>query len=282
MTENIIHWSNEAPLLGYGESDSAGAWLKFRVTPEDLEHFRGLKGTVFYLTTVEIANDGTPVVKATSEESQDDKNTRAARMMDAVKTAEPVKPYGHQASELYRSGFFYALPVLEAIGTDVEFLDWIRAQPCAVTGERDYHKDEATGVVTERCEAAHVRRIADGAGTAEKPPYSAIPLVHAWHDAQTRYGESVFADLSKNVYDRESRLLGVEVNLDAKNAARLGKEWMDKTRNKYVVDWASHTLASLFGKQSMGFVDPDDVVLWATARNIPHYLPKTYTIKGAA
>ena len=29
MTDPRIHWSEEAQLIGYGESDSTGAWIKF-------------------------------------------------------------------------------------------------------------------------------------------------------------------------------------------------------------------------------------------------------------
>ena len=42
-----ITWAGETQLMGYGESDSSGAWIKFQVMPEDLDMFRGLKGEVF-------------------------------------------------------------------------------------------------------------------------------------------------------------------------------------------------------------------------------------------
>src|SRR4030066_2228611 len=113
MNENLIHWSDEAQLLGYGESDSTGAWLKFRLTPEDLDKLRGHKGTVFYLTTVEIAADGQPVAKIkfiddhyveTGEASQEARNRTAEAVLGKVASAE-TKPFGKQASELYRTGF---------------------------------------------------------------------------------------------------------------------------------------------------------------------------------
>lgn len=55
-----------------------------------------------------------------------------------------------------------------------------------------------------------------------------------------------------------------------------GKEWMDKLRNKYVVDWASHKLASDFGSSSMGFVSPKVIRRWAIDNNIESYLPAAY------
>jgi hypothetical protein len=58
--EEIVYWADDAQLMGYGESDSAGAWLKFQIQPEDLEKFRGLKGTVFYAALVKRQESGAP------------------------------------------------------------------------------------------------------------------------------------------------------------------------------------------------------------------------------
>jgi len=55
-----VYYSNDMQLMGYGESDSSGAWVKFQVEPGDLEQFRGLKGTVFNITMVRYQDDGTP------------------------------------------------------------------------------------------------------------------------------------------------------------------------------------------------------------------------------
>lgn len=161
------------------------------------------------------------------------------------------KPYGEYARELHRLGWWWQPGVLEAIGSDTDFLAWVRQQPCAVTGEYDRNED-AHGNQVLRCEAAHVRRIANGAGTAEKPPYSAIPLVHYWHAQQTVKGESVFAN----------------------GDAGAGRAWMDAARQKYVVAWASETLARALGAQSMGYVEPHILVAWAEAHGLG--LPNKY------
>jgi len=55
-----LHWTGEAQLMGYGESDSSGAWIKLQVLAEDLDHFRGLKGTTFDLT---LENPNQPIGK---------------------------------------------------------------------------------------------------------------------------------------------------------------------------------------------------------------------------
>jgi len=178
------------------------------------------------------------------------------------KIINDAKPYGKAASELYRAGFFYNPSVLKAIGTDEEFLEWIRQQPCAMTGEFDRNED-GQGNFIERCEAAHVRRIANGAGTAEKPPYSAIPLVRFWHGAQTKFGERVFdtSDLHR-------------FNIDGDPIK--GRAWADRQRNFYLTQWAGHKLAETLGTTSMGLVPPPLLKDWAEEHDLQMFLPAAY------
>jgi len=218
VTDPRIHWSDEAQLIGYGESDSTGAWIKFIIKPEDLIHFRGLKSTIFYMTLVELNNDGKPVEK--------------------VSANVPEKPYGKQASALYANGFFLVPQVLERIGTDKEFREWLKTQPCCIQAMN--HDGDVV--------AAHVRRIANGAGVALKPDYSAIPLCNMHHVVQHQHGESAIG----------------------------GKEWADKQRAKYLQTWASHTLAKVFGQESMGYVDPKDLRMWAREFDVEQWLPREY------
>lgn len=232
MTENLIHWSDEAQLLGYGESDSTGAWLKFRVNPEDLEEFRGLKGTVFYLTVIQMDAEGKPVARTAAVDAP----------VEPEKPAQPAHEYGQQASDLYRNGFFLVPDVLRAIGTDEEFLEWVRQQPCCLYGKK-WEPDHAGDVV-----AAHVRRIANGAGTSIKPEYSAVPLCDRHHKLQHQSGESAIGS----------------------------KELLDRLRNRYLQVWAAHKLASDFGKDSIGDVDPRYIRDWAGAVDIEKWLPTVY------
>ena len=266
MTDLVPTFSGEVMLASWKETHTGGAVVSFFLpNPADLDVFRGMTvrkggtaGQRLACVLVEIGEDEGPV--------QSPGPTVGRHIESAEASKKEVKPWGKEASELYKCGFFYAQKVLEAIGTDAEFLDWIRAQPCAVTGERDYHKDEATGTVTERCDPAHVRTVANGAGTAIKPPYCAIPLVHQLHDIETKHGKAALY-LSANV--------GYEA-MPQNVLERAASEWMDKQRNEYVVAWASKTLAAHFKQLSMGFVPPTDMRLWAKEHSVEHYLPAAY------
>lgn len=55
-----IHWSGETQLMGFGESDTSGAWVKFQLMPEDLEKFRGLKGQCFNVVMEQVETADTP------------------------------------------------------------------------------------------------------------------------------------------------------------------------------------------------------------------------------
>ena len=178
----------------------------------------------------------------------------------AKKEDKDAKPYGKEAAELYRLGWFFNQKVLEAIGTDEEYLAWIEKQECCATallsvGTRI--KADGLGCASEETRfvdhigdvvAAHVRRIANGAGTGIKPPYSAIPLCHGHHDLQHQAGESAIG----------------------------GKVWCDEQRNKHLVDWASHKLANTLGHPSMGFVPPNALREWAMRFELLQHLPQVY------
>ena len=115
-----------------------------------------------------------------------------ARLEDKV-ALEEMRPqagkrqplYGKLAKELKLSGFFRTPAVWEAIGTDDEYLAWVKRQPSAVTGVFSEYHDNGEGYSIP----AHVRRVEHGAGTAIKPPYSAIPLTKNQHDDTHQHGD---------------------------------------------------------------------------------------------
>lgn len=65
MSQVNIFFHEEVKLMGYGESDSSGCWVKIEVMPDDLQRFRGMKGERFYMTLVQIGADEVPVQRTT-------------------------------------------------------------------------------------------------------------------------------------------------------------------------------------------------------------------------
>ena len=155
----------ETKLMGYGESDSSGAWIKLQVLPDDLETFRGLKGEVF---------------------------ETALRNVDRgpIKPAKPEKgPHGQHAKDLILSGFLNSAKVREFFGGDEAYQAWVRTMPSAISGTFEDHTPGGDGVSVY----AHVRRSGES-GTAYKPKYSGIPLTYQEHAAQHQYGETACLD----------------------------------------------------------------------------------------
>lgn len=160
--------------------------------------------------------------------------------------------YGQEAKALYQSSFFRTPEVWEAIGTDKEYLEWVKHQASAKSGDfsewHDHHGDKF-------CVAAHVRHIEHGSGTGIKPPYSAIPLTSPEHNLSHQKGDGAVGS----------------------------REWWDKMRIKYVHAWCWETAKQQIqaenpGKEftSFGLIPPLYVEGWATRRDILRHLPALY------
>lgn len=228
MSELKILYHGEARLADWGESRTGGKWVKLFLPDLDetdpLDSFRGMD---------------TPSMKRSGHVLQ--LTIAEGDIIAATKTPEP-KHWGYLSRKLYSLGFFHAQEVLEVLGTDDEFLAWIRTQPSA-------HSKEFSEFINGqgRCEAAHVRR-SNNAGTGIKPEYSAIPLTHDEHALQHQQGESAIRD----------------------------REWFDSQASKYRVLWAKTKLCELFNVESTRYIDPVNLVLWAIEKGIYHLLPKDY------
>ena len=169
-------------------------------------------------------------------------HTRQADVPRETKTTDGS--YGHQARELRLSGFFRVPEVWRAIGSDEEFLNWLRFQKCAYCGGQDYIGE--TGDL--KCEAAHVRRVSAGSGTSIKPEYSAVALCRKHHAMQHDKGESSLGD----------------------------KDWWAKKRVQAVSEWGWITLREQLGYGSWKDVPPDQLLVWAAERELDGYLPAVY------
>ena len=160
-----------------------------------------------------------------------------------IEKVPPRGNYGLEAKALKLSSFFRTPDVWKQVGTDEQYLNWVRGRPCAHCGDYNYLDDGR-----QVCEAAHVRRVVSGSGTAIKPPYSAIPLCHKHHKLQHDNGEDAIG----------------------------GREKVDKLRIHHVEQWAWDTLKATLGYDSWREVPPNVLRGWADDRNIMKFLPEEY------
>ena len=163
----------------------------------------------------------------------------AEDMSKALVESEPEALYGDQARILRLSAFFRTPTVWKAIGTDDEFLKWVRSRHCCLC---------KGNLGLSSSEAAHVRRVANGSGMGIKPIYSAIPLCHTHHMEQHNQGEETMG----------------------------GKEMFDKLRIKYVSKWAWDALKEILDCSSWKFVNPDKFIEWCKLNNVEKFIPAEY------
>lgn len=147
--------------------------------------------------------------------------------------------YGHEAKALRLSGFFRMPEVWKAIGTDDDYLHWLKGQKCSYCGR----KNAGWSIVP-----AHVRRVANGAGTGIKPEYSAIALCSMCHNLQHQKGEGALG----------------------------GKEQFDKWRIDQLEQWAWETLKAGLGHSHWSNVPPAEMLAWAQRYELDRYLPAIY------
>lgn len=173
------------------------------------------------------------------------------RLKDAV-AAEESRPksdiceplYGHYAKALKLSSFFRNPKVWPSIGTDADYLEWLKLQPCALSGRHSEYHDDGSALSIP----AHVRRVEHGSGTAIKPLYSAIPLTNILHQKCHQEGDSA-----------------------------IGSEgWWEHKRIWYVQKWCWETLKAKLGYASWANVPPQELIKWALTNGVFEYLPREY------
>jgi hypothetical protein len=218
------------------ERKDGGLALKIIVAAAHKERFRELWPTPGLLAVL----------------AREDPVTGKRRMIDtAAGAAEEPAAYGRFARVLRTHvSFMLARKVWEAVGTDDEYLEWCKHQKCAKCGWTP-HWEMSTFML---CDPAHVRRIADGAGVALKPAYSAIPLCHDHHVEQHRVGEAILG----------------------------GKEAVDRARIKHVQDWVWDTLKATLGFEHWSEVPPATLVTWAREHDLVDTLPDVYLEAAAS
>ena len=156
---------------------------------------------------------------------EDENNNGAGKLMQA----------------LYRGGWFHAPKVLEALGKDAMFLQWCRQQP------RCWACDGAP-LEDNPIVAAHYRKVAAGAGTSIKPPYSAIPLCKFCHDKQHQHGYSIISPAP----------------------------WWEEKVAKARHEWGHQRMRDIFETTSMTAVPTKYVVEWALEHELNSLIPAEF------
>lgn len=241
--EIIFH--DDVQLLDWGESRGTGPWIKLRLAdPDDLDKFRGMD---------------TATMKKTGHILS---MTLATGDIAAIAQDEPQQKSGHGAfwRDLMRSGFFLNVPVLQKIGTEAEFESWVRLQPSVLDGAQDW--DEAKG--RGQCVVAHVRRVAKGSGTAQRPPFFAVPLTHEQHAVQHQAGEFRAFKWWRPDDDAEA---GV---------------WFERQAEQMQRAWGSKRLAMKLNPEakSRSEISPDEVFRWANEAHVWQYVPTSLKRAG--
>lgn len=155
MSPEDFLFIDEVKIMGYGESDTQGRWLKLQIDEDVLDAIRGLKGQMLEVGARLVDNDG---------ERRSSKPQRG--------------PYSATANYLYKSGFFNNPKVWPHLGTDKDYQQWCREHEsgCVICGD-------------PHVEYAHVRRVSRGSGIGIKPEYSGLPMCHEHHSLQHSRGE---------------------------------------------------------------------------------------------
>lgn len=148
---------------------------------------------------------------------------------------------GKLMQQLYRAGWFHAPKVLQALGKDAMFLQWVRGQStCWACDGRNLDDNPIV--------AAHYRKVASGAGTGLKPPYSAIPLCKFCHDKQHAHGYGVISPTG----------------------------WWEEKVAKARQDWGHQRMRDIFRTTSMTAVPAQHVVEWALENELSSLIPSEY------
>ena len=247
LTPDDVDLMDDLKLMGFGESDSSGAWIKLQVMPEHLDKFRGLKGELFEITMRLLDNSHKPV-------------------------RTPVaKEYGGNANILFRAGFFYNPKVVTHIGTDEEYQDYVRLKRCIICGGFTSIYEEGENAGEGYCDYAHIRRVAAGAGTGEKPLYSGVPMCNKHHRLQHSAGELA-------PYNEYMKIKGKETT---PNAA-VARHWFEEQGSKMLAEWAHKKFANDFGYASLASVPPKKIIDWCNKVGVIYYLPAGFSATDGA
>ena len=179
--------------------------------------------------------------------SQIDSRVAMAQMLNEGQIAQVEQARSESSKDgkfyqaLHKAGFFIVPAVCQAVGTDDQFLDWIRQQTKSATGR-------PSGGESGPIVPAHVRRVANGSGTGIKPPFAAIPLTDQEHRLQHQKGETAIAS----------------------------REQWDKWRANYLTYWVKSRIYEHFNINSLTELPAADFLAWVEYNNLMKYIPQAW------
>jgi hypothetical protein len=250
MAEILFH--DEAQLLDYGESRTAGPYIKLRLPdPSALGVFRGMDtatekraGHILHVTIAQ----GDIIAEPAQLEMYGPPESQCAR-------------------ELWRVGFFFNPRVYVALGTDAEFRDWVETQPSVLSGKFNEYRDGAGRCVAHHVLSSEAAPSRDGPNP-NKPEYRSVPLTHEEHQFLHQHGP--LAAL------REYKDVEMFADQDSNQARKSSLEWWKKAAADHVSRWAHRRLVEVFGAESLNDVAMCEIVQWAEKHELRRYLPNCF------
>lgn len=244
--QTVYH--GEIQYLGYGESVADGAWIKWRIADaDDLQPYRDLsREKKLSKTMLNLVITRGDIIPAEDEPEN--------------------KIYGKHAQALYGSNVLITPQVLNHIGTDDDYAEYIRNMKCLVCHKGDWN-DKRYQMI---CDPAHVRR-ASTDGIAFKGDYTPrVPLCREHHQYQHAHGEDALYAVPGN--------LSLNPKTEFINPGD-GREWMESHGYKYLHEWARDTLKKTLGYQSWAQVPPEVLREWWNEHDLPvTMLPRMYRV----
>ena len=162
-------------------------------------------------------------------------------------------PYSNEAQALWRMGFFNIRQVWKAAGTDKQYLEWLKGQPCVVHSKPgcppENYVDGALQIIPAHVRVTDEAAGLEGGGTGIKPKYSAVSVCNTAHQRQHNNGyESVLPMV----------------------------QWIARAHQQ-VTQWASETIKADLGRDHWHQVAPVELLQWCAERGVDKsWLPRIY------
>ena len=303
----MVIYNGLSKVLSYGRDSKNGQWFKVSALDSDQfnESMKRLSGQVAVYVTIAIDGDMVMqdkefLLKTASSSSRSANNYRLQHpeidnsLYDEAKiwcdegkdiyiaiikgeyTKDKPIPSGEHidmSKEIRGYNYLSHVEFLKLVGPESKYLRWINEQKCALSGS--FYLDEETG--RELCEAAHVREIGSGAGTAVKPMYYAIPLHHKLHRWQHEHSmtelwarNSYSKGCPKNKHYR--RLAPDTDQYPILSNSRAAHAFFMHQVHGYMRKWVEHEIITWAGVSRLSYVSREKYEAYLTSIGAESYI----------